>query len=90
MVLGGRSIEEWKEVMSFDEYMRWKEYRKLRGPMNPMLRNDYAFAMLCVFIKGLFGKKAELEDYLLWKPEEEATLEDIAKIVGARINGREP
>lgn len=73
--------------MSVPEFVSWVNYRQQRGPLNAMVRMDYGFAMLARLINNALGGKGKLEDYLLWfeRPEEAPSLENLAKIFGAKV-----
>ena len=76
LALGGMTVTELKERMPHTELMRWLEYRKVYGPLNPMLRNDAAIARLGIRMAG--GK---FEDYCPWPkiPPKEVTPESMMK-----------
>ena len=74
--IGGRTIEEAQNNMSYQEYYSWKMYRDLRGPMNPLLRLDRAAALISVRTSG--GK---MLDYMPWAKDPKPLREDSSDII---------
>lgn len=61
-----------------DEYRSWLAYRKKRGPLNPMYRQDDGFAMLAVLIERAVGNKdAKHSDYIFYGKNEDKDQEEI-------------
>lgn len=72
---GGRSPEEWQEVITPEWRDKLVQYREQYGPFHLGLRNERALArMTALHFKGLDPNKL-----LEWpkEPEEEATLEGV-------------
>lgn len=44
--IGGRTIAEAKERISYPEFLTWVAYRRKRGPLNVSLRVDRGAALL--------------------------------------------
>jgi hypothetical protein len=88
--VGGRTIEEAKERMSYAEALDWAAYMRKRGPLNVGMRIEVGFAMLAVKIDRALGGKMTLNDFMPWsqhteEPDREATLDDVMSILmGAR------
>lgn len=89
MALGGRTIEELKEAMTFPEYQAWVEYRNLHGPLDPMVRHEQAAALIGMRLNHTLGGEAKLADFLIpygknVGSEEVASLDDFIKIIGVK------
>jgi hypothetical protein len=74
LAIGGMTVDELKERMSYEEFQRWVSYAEINGPLNPTLRNDYALARLC----AMWGS-GKVRNYMPWpkEPEKEASIEDV-------------
>ena len=82
--IGGRTIAEAKERMTYAEALDWMAYIRKRGSLNAGLRLDAAVAVLATQINRALGGKAEFHDFLPYHdPPEAASIDDIAKIFGA-------
>jgi len=81
LALGGRSIEEWQETLSYEEQETWLLFREKYGPMNPTIRTDAAIARL----SACLIPKTSPKDFMPWpkEPEPEATLDDLMAILKA-------
>ncbi|WP_445677812.1 phage tail assembly protein T [Pseudomonas protegens] len=62
--VGGRTIAEAKQNLSYVEAMEWMRYRMQTGPLNLGLRLEHGFAMLATLLNNVHGGKAKFEDYL--------------------------
>lgn len=87
--IGGKTIEEAKERMTYDEFLYWVSYRQKFGSLNPGRRTDLAVARLCVLVARAAsvtdqaGNYFRFEDFLPQEDQEEspefATDDDIIK-----------
>ncbi len=73
--IGGRTIAEAKQSMSYAEALDWAEYRRLRGSFNAGTRIEWSSALLSMMINRATGGKAEMSDYMPHADEPEATIE---------------
>lgn len=87
--VGGRTIVEAQRNLSHAEFFAWAEYRKKRGPLNPLLRQESGFALLAGLlcaahgIKGSGGQILTHKDFMPYAHDEpEATVEDFMKMLG--------
>ena len=62
--IGGRTIAEAKERMGHDEYLRWRQYRRLHGTLNLGLRIEHAAAVTSFAVNRSNGGTAELKAFL--------------------------
>ncbi|ARZ77198.1 phage tail protein [Enterobacter hormaechei] len=44
--IGGRTIAEAKERLSFREFQQWIQYRQKYGNLNPMMRTEWGAALV--------------------------------------------
>ncbi|EWS53024.1 hypothetical protein [Methylibium sp. T29] len=82
--VGGRTVEEAKDRMSYQEAMAWAEYIRRRGSLNWGMRLESGFALLATQINRALGGKAEFEDFMMHKDVVEADISDVAKLLGVR------
>ena len=82
--MGGRTIAEAKENLSYEEVLRWQAFRKKRGSLNVGLRLEEGFALVATAISRSVGGKAKFDDFAPHLREEESSgLMDIfAKLGG--------
>lgn len=67
--IGGRTIAEAKERISYPEFLTWVAYRRKRGPLNVALRVDRGAALLAsLFATAHFKRRGggdwSLDDFL--------------------------
>lgn len=79
--VGGRTVAEAKNCMSFQEAQAWAEYRGTRGPLNLGRRLDARLARLeLILLRYMGDKKTVLGDLLPYEfdqsEERPATLEE--------------
>ena len=83
--LGG-TVSELKHRMSAAEFSRWINYRNRHGAMDDRRTVDRPAAVVASTIAQVFGGKAQVEDFMPYKPEEEETViskpEELASIFG--------
>lgn len=77
LALGGMTVDELKEKMSYSELARWKVYQDVNGPLNPILRNDAAAARLARAMAG-----GEMSNFMPWpKLEKEDSMQSFEKVL---------
>lgn len=84
--VGGKTVAEAKEAVSYAEFRGWLAYRQKFGPLDERLRMDRGFAVVATLINNGLGGTAQLSDFLPYA-ESETTPEDIAKMIGGVANG---
>jgi hypothetical protein len=62
--IGGRTIAEAKERMSYAEAQDWAEYIERRGSINLGKRMEYGFALVGMLISRATGGKATMKDFM--------------------------
>jgi hypothetical protein len=91
--VGGRTIEEAKERLSYDEAIAWMEYVGLRGTLNIGMRVEVMIAQLLVMIakanriKKTTGAEFTLTDFAIHLDKPELSLESAAKALGVKKHG---
>jgi len=85
--IGGRTIAEAQENLSWDEFQTWAAYRGKRGSLNQGMRVETAVARLCaLYINSKRGKDSpafHLEDFAPHMDERVITIEELAAQMGA-------
>jgi hypothetical protein len=62
--VGGRTVEEAKERMSYAEALQWRQYLERRGTTHLGMRLEAGFALLASSINRALGGKASIEDFM--------------------------
>lgn len=86
--VGGRTIAEAKERISYDEYQDWVEYAKRRGGFNLGMRIEACSAMIAVQVNNGNGGKAKMADFMPHKDEPVASLEDMFSMIKVSSKSR--
>jgi hypothetical protein len=82
--IGGRTIREAKERMTYAEALDWMEYIRRRGSLNVGLRVEASAAVLATQINRALGGNAEMTDFMPhWDEPQAQSIDDLAKIFGA-------
>lgn len=81
--VGGRTIAEAKERMSYAEALDWMAYIQKRGSLNVGMRIEAAVAVLATQVNRALGGKAEMTDFMPYWDQPEPTIDDLAKMFGA-------
>lgn len=79
--IGGRTIAEAQQRMSYPEFARWVAYRRKRGPLNLGLRVDRGAAVLAQLYaptkyKREGGGRFRLSDFMPWADEQPVSLDE--------------
>lgn len=86
--IGGRTIQEAKERMSYVEAMQWIAFINRRGTLNLGMRVELLIAQLCMVtcqangMKKKDGSQYTLEDFVLHADKHEMTEDEITKALG--------
>ena len=85
--VGGRTIEEAKASLSYEESQSWFQYVEKRGSLNIGRRLEYGFALLLhVYLQSKGNKRTDIFDFMPHesRPETEVQLEidDIVRLFG--------
>ena len=75
--IGGRTIAEAKERISYPEYLTWLKYRRRRGSLNAGLRVEHGTALLAMLYANAHSKNGgyRMHDFAPYHDEPAATLE---------------
>ena len=77
--IGGSSIAEAKENLSYDEVIAWSHYIRKRGSLNWGMRIEQGFALLAFLFSRVNGGMQEIEEFMPHADKQEASLEDVMK-----------
>jgi hypothetical protein len=81
--IGGKTVAEAQENVSYHEFRRWMEFRHLRGPLHFGTRIDRAAArMMTLYINANRSKgttPVSWWDFLVYEEEPAVSLEDARK-----------
>ena len=85
--IGGTTIAEAQENISWEEFQQWAAYRAKRGSLNTGYRVEVAVARLCaLFINSKKGPDTppfHIEDFAPHMDERIISLEELAEQMGA-------
>ena len=84
--VGGWTVEEAKERMSFAESQQWAAYIEKHGPLHIGMRLEFGFALIATVINHAMGGKASIEDYMPHMQKQAGTIEDVMKILTGSRN----
>lgn len=62
--VGGWTIEEAKERMSYAEAQMWMDYMSRKGPLDLGERMEWGFALIATMINRALKGKAEIQDFM--------------------------
>ena len=71
--IGGRTIDEAKANLTYNESLSWMAYVEKTGSLNLGLRVERSVALLATILNNVHGGKANFEDFLpkRGEPDEE-------------------
>lgn len=80
--IGGRTVAEAKERLSYLEYLQWIRFRNKRGSLNSGFRVEIAIAQLCALFANVNSKNGnyKLHDFAPHMDEPVISLEDAMKL----------
>jgi hypothetical protein len=84
MAIGGRSVEELKQAISYPEFLLWDAYRQKRGTLNQGMRLEWLFARLSAQVHIATGGKEGFLDFLRYHEEPETSIDSVAKLMGVK------
>ena len=76
--VGGRTIAEAKQSLSYREVQQWMAYTRKRGTVAPQRRMEWPVALIAMQLNRLGGGKAEMADFMPYAStdEQELSLEE--------------
>lgn len=83
--IGGQTVAEAKQRMTYSEALMWSAFIKKRGSLNVGMRLENGFALLAVMINRALGGKAKMEDYMPHYEQQPADLADVMKLVSGGV-----
>ncbi len=72
--VGGRTIAEAKQALSYQEVQQWQAYTRKRGPLAMHRRLEWPIALIAMQLNRLGGGKAEMADYMPYSNPDEGEL----------------
>lgn len=85
--VGGRTVEEAKERMTYAEALQWQDYLTSRGTVHVGMRLEAGFALIAMSINHALGGKATIEQFMPHFDEPQASLEDVMQMLTGGKNG---
>lgn len=80
--VGGRTVEEAKQRMTYAEYCDWVAYIRKRGTLHQGMRIESAAALVSMMLSRVNGGKAEMADFMPHaKPESGESLSDVMNLL---------
>tara|TARA_A100000171_G_scaffold32628_1_gene30990 strand:+ start:231 stop:491 length:261 start_codon:yes stop_codon:yes gene_type:complete len=62
--VGGRTIAEAKQALSYREVQQWMAYMRKRGTLAMQRRMEWPFALLAMYLNRLGGGQADMADFM--------------------------
>jgi hypothetical protein len=84
--VGGRTVAEAKERLTYAEAVAWEAYRRKYGTLNVGLRLEIGFGQLLAAVANALGNKADPLDYMphVPRPEPEPlSIDRVMAVLGA-------
>lgn len=69
--VGGRTIAEAKQVLSYREVQQWMAYIRKRGTVAMQRRMEWPLGVVAMYLNRLGGGKAEMADFMPYASEED-------------------
>jgi hypothetical protein len=82
--VGGRTIEEAKERLSYVEAQQWAAYMQRRGSLNVGTRLEWGFALIAAAINNGLGGNATQRQFMPHADEAEGSLGDVMKLLSGK------
>lgn len=82
--IGGRTVAEAKERLTYAEFTDWLTYMRMRGSLSIGNRLESGFALIASLISRATGGSAEPRDFMPHLDMPEATLTDVMQILSGR------
>ena len=82
--VGGRTVAEAKERMSYAEAQDWAEFIRKRGSLHLGMRLEVGFALLARMINNALGGHATVADYMPHLEEQQGNLADVMNILSGK------
>ena len=79
--VGGRTIEEAKNRMTYVEYLQWLKYRRRRGSLFMGNRLESGFALIAWMIHRALGGKKEMDFFMPHWEQPQQSVDEVMKIL---------
>ncbi|MCG7754907.1 phage tail assembly protein T, partial [Flavihumibacter cheonanensis] len=77
--IGGRTVEEAKERMSYAEAQQWSAYMQRRGSLHVGMRLEWGFALIAAAINNALGGNATQQQFMPHAEQSGGSLGDVMK-----------
>ena len=81
--VGGRTVAEAKERLSYDEVQAWSAYMERRGSLHVGMRLEYGFALLASIVNNALGGHATMRDFMP-HIEQPNSLEEVMRVLSGK------
>ena len=85
--VGGATIEEAKQRITYAEFQDWVRFRNMRGSLFTGNRLESGFALLAWIVQKGLGGTREMVDFMPHADRSAATLQDVIKEFGGVKGG---
>jgi hypothetical protein len=82
--VGGCTVAEAKERLTYEEALAWSAYMRKRGSLNVGMRLEHGFALLAAMINNALGGRAELRDFMPHAEPKQGTIEDVMTLLAGK------
>lgn len=84
--IGGRTLAEAKEKLTYEEFLTWCAYIKKHGSLNVGRRLEYGFGMVAMMINRACGGNKEMSDFMphYEKPSGLGSIGDVMNILSGK------
>jgi hypothetical protein len=82
--VGGRTIAEAKERLSYSEALEWSAYMQKRGSLHVGGRVEFSIALLAAMINKALGGSATVRDFIPHAAHQQGSIEDVMSLLAGR------
>lgn len=81
--VGGCTVSEAKERLSYAEALAWQAYMRKRGSLHVGMRLEHGFALLATIVNNALGGHATLRDFMPHL-EQPSSIEEVMRVLSGR------
>lgn len=82
--IGGATIEEAKQRISYVEFLSWIAYKNKRGSLNIGNRLESGFALIASILSKAHGGTSEMKDFMPHADEKVADVSDVMNLLSGK------
>ncbi len=82
--IGGCTVAEAKERMSYAEAQQWAAYMQRRGSLHVGMRLEWGFALIAATINNALGGNATQQQFMPHADEAGGSLGDVMKLLSGK------